>query len=178
MVKTNNNKANKKQSYLPEFVYGSMDGLVTTFAIVTGSVGAAFPAGIILVVGFANVFADAFSMGASSYLASVSEETIHEHEHVKRPITKAVITFASFAIVGLIPLAPFVLAYIEPAFTDYAIKTSIVVTVLAFAGVGYISGLKLGKNPIRTALRNVFIGGTAALIAFTVGRALASVFGV
>jgi len=171
-------KDKKKNSYLPEFVYGSMDGLVTTFAIVTGSIGAALPAGIILIIGFANVLADAFSMGSSSYLSAVSEESIHEHTHKKRPIRKSIVTFISFAVVGLIPLLPFLAAYIEPLFAPYAIKTSIIATMTAFAGVGYISGLKLGKNPMRTALRNVLIGGSAAVIAFGVGHALSKVFGV
>ncbi|MBL4644497.1 MAG: VIT1/CCC1 transporter family protein [Candidatus Pacebacteria bacterium] len=168
----------KKESYLPEFIYGSMDGLVTTFAIVTGSIGAALPAGIILIIGFANVLADAFSMGSSSYLSAVSEESMHEHAHVKRPIRKSIITFVSFALVGLIPLMPFVGAYWKPSLAPYAIQVSIIATMIAFAGVGYISGSKLGKNPIRTAIRNVLIGGTAAAIAFGVGHVLANVFGV
>lgn len=170
-------KDKKKQSYLPEFVYGSMDGLVTTFAIVTGSIGAALPAGVILIIGFANVIADAFSMGSSSYLASVSEESVHKHIHTKRPIGKAVATFLSFAVVGLIPLAPFVVSYFIPSFTEYAIATSVTATMLAFGAVGYISGATLGKNPIRTALRNIVIGGIAATLAFTVGFLLRNVFG-
>jgi len=170
-------KANKK-SFVPEFVYGSMDGLVTTFAIVTGSVGAALPAAVILVVGFANVFADAFSMGASSYLSSISEETVHAHRHKKRPFARGIATFSSFAIVGLVPLVPFVFTAIVPAFTPYAVKTSVIATMAAFALVGYVSGCAVGKNPYFTALRNVLIGGAAASIAYGVGSVVASVFGV
>ncbi|PCI30680.1 hypothetical protein COB52_01170 [Candidatus Kaiserbacteria bacterium] len=163
----------KKNSYLPEFVYGSMDGLVTTFAIVTGSIGAALPVGIILVIGFANVLADAFSMGASSYLSAVSEGS-----QMRRPINKSFVTFASFAILGMVPLIPFVVAFFVPEFGEHAIKTSVIATLVAFGAIGYTSGSILGKNPIFTAIRNILIGGTAAYIAFFVGSALSKVFGV
>ncbi|MDH3361222.1 MAG: VIT1/CCC1 transporter family protein [Nitrosopumilus sp.] len=53
-----------------DFIYGSIDGAVTTFAIVAGTVGASLPAGIILILGFANLFADGFSMAAANYQAS------------------------------------------------------------------------------------------------------------
>jgi len=155
-----------------------MDGLVTTFAVVTGAAGASLAPGVILIVGFANVFADAFSMGASSYLSAVSEESTHEHMHRKRPGAKGVVTFISFVLIGMVPLAPFLYAFIVPSFAARALTVSIVVTLVSFAGVGYISGLALGKNPFKTALRNTSIGALAAAIAFGVGHTLATVFGV
>ena len=59
--------------YLPELVYGANDGIVTTFAVVSGVTGADLDAGIVLVLGIANLFADGFSMGMSSYLSRRSE---------------------------------------------------------------------------------------------------------
>ena len=56
--------------HFDDFIYGSIDGAVTTFAIVAGVMGASLPAGIILILGFANLFADGFSMGVSNYQAS------------------------------------------------------------------------------------------------------------
>lgn len=55
-----------------DIVYGAHDGIVTTFAVVAGTVGADLPDGIILVLGVANLLADGFSMGAGSYLSSRS----------------------------------------------------------------------------------------------------------
>ena len=55
--------------YLPDLVYGANDGIITTFAVVTGVVGAELSERIILILGFANLLADGFSMGASNYLA-------------------------------------------------------------------------------------------------------------
>ena len=56
--------------HFDDFIYGSIDGAVTTFAIVAGVIGASLPSGIILILGFANLFADGFSMAAANYQAS------------------------------------------------------------------------------------------------------------
>ncbi|MGY5148489.1 MAG: VIT1/CCC1 transporter family protein [Candidatus Nitrosopumilus sp. bin_68KS] len=58
------------KNYFDDFIYGSIDGAVTTFAIVAGVVGASLSPSIILILGFANLFADGFSMAAANYQAS------------------------------------------------------------------------------------------------------------
>jgi VIT1/CCC1 family predicted Fe2+/Mn2+ transporter len=54
-------------NYLRDFIYGGIDGTVTTFAIVAGVAGAAMPGSVVLVLGFANLIADGFAMGAGNY---------------------------------------------------------------------------------------------------------------
>jgi VIT1/CCC1 family predicted Fe2+/Mn2+ transporter len=66
-------KKNWIQDYVAEIVYGGVDGVVTTFAIVAASAGANLSSSVIFVLGFANLFADGFSMGVSSYLAKRAE---------------------------------------------------------------------------------------------------------
>ena len=46
---------------------------MTTFAIVAGAVGAGFSGGVVVILGFANLIADGFSMAASNYLGTKSE---------------------------------------------------------------------------------------------------------
>lgn len=65
-----------QQSYLRDFVYGSIDGSVTTFAVVAGVVGAQLPGHIIVILGLANLFADGFSMAASNFLGTRAEVQI------------------------------------------------------------------------------------------------------
>lgn len=60
-------------SYLRDWVYGGIDGAVTTFAIVAGSLGAGLSTTIILILGAANLLADGFSMAAANYSGSKSE---------------------------------------------------------------------------------------------------------
>lgn len=68
-----------RQNYLRDWIYGGIDGSVTTFAVVSGVVGARLSPWIILVMGLANLLADGFSMAASNFLG-----TRAEHEDLKR----------------------------------------------------------------------------------------------
>lgn len=63
----------KHQSYLGDFVLGAIDGCVTTFAVVSGAVGANLPNGVAVILGFANLAADGFSMAASNYQRAKSD---------------------------------------------------------------------------------------------------------
>lgn len=56
-----------RQTYLRDFVYGGIDGAVTTFAVVAGVAGAALSPRIVLILGVANLVADGFSMAAGNY---------------------------------------------------------------------------------------------------------------
>jgi VIT1/CCC1 family predicted Fe2+/Mn2+ transporter len=68
---------------IEDFVYGGTDGVVTTFAIVTGAFGASLPVSVILILGFANLFADGFSMSIGNYLSSRTHKEIIEKERRK-----------------------------------------------------------------------------------------------
>lgn len=76
-------------SYRKDFVYGAVDGLVTTFAIVSGVAGARLSSAVVIVLGLANLLADGFSMAVSNYLGSKSEleeaERLRqmEHDHIR-----------------------------------------------------------------------------------------------
>ena len=60
-------------NYLRDWIYGGIDGTITTFAIVAGVVGADLPGTVVLVLGLANLVADGFAMGAGNYSATKAE---------------------------------------------------------------------------------------------------------
>jgi VIT1/CCC1 family predicted Fe2+/Mn2+ transporter len=62
------------QQYLGEFVYGGIDGSVTTFAVVAGAAGAGLSSSVVLILGFANLLADGFAMSVGAYLSKKSEQ--------------------------------------------------------------------------------------------------------
>lgn len=64
--------------YLRDFIYGGIDGAITTFAIVSGVVGAGLSARIIVILGLANLFADGLSMAVSNFLGTRAEAQIRE----------------------------------------------------------------------------------------------------
>lgn len=59
--------------YIHDIVYGANDGIVTTFAIVSGVNGAELSASVVVVLGLANVLADGLSMGLGNFLSSRSK---------------------------------------------------------------------------------------------------------
>ena len=65
--------AGAKPNYIRDWVYGGIDGAVTTFAIISGVVGAELSTRTIIIMGFANLIADGFSMAASNYSGTKTE---------------------------------------------------------------------------------------------------------
>ena len=70
----------KGHQYIGDVVYGGLDGIVTTFAVVSGVAGADLSAGIVLILGIANLLGDGFSMAAGAYLSARSEQEYYDRE--------------------------------------------------------------------------------------------------
>jgi VIT1/CCC1 family predicted Fe2+/Mn2+ transporter len=77
-------------SYLPDAIYGAIDGTVTTFAILAGAVGAHLSPRVIIILGVANLVADGFSMAAGNYTATRTalQRAAHLREVEKRHIAE------------------------------------------------------------------------------------------
>lgn len=59
--------------FLKPLIFGGLDGILTSFAIVAGAAGGSMPIPVILVLGFSNIFADALAMGVGEFLSSKAE---------------------------------------------------------------------------------------------------------
>jgi VIT1/CCC1 family predicted Fe2+/Mn2+ transporter len=66
--------------YLGDMVFGGLDGIITTFAVVSGVAGAQLGARVVLIMGLANLFADGFSMAIGAYLSSKSDQEYYQRE--------------------------------------------------------------------------------------------------
>lgn len=216
------------ENYLGEFVYGGIDGCITTFAVVAGSVGAGLESSIIIILGFANLFADGFAMSVGAYLSVKSErENFRKHlrheywsvenipesetqeireifqnkgfegellerivdvvtsdkdkwvdimmkeelemmEEKRSPLMIGATTYLAFFLVGLIPLAIYVLDLVHPLNQNLFLYSSIL-TAIGFTVIGvfksYVSNVKMWKSVSETLV----LGSIAALVAFYVG---------
>ena len=128
--------------YLKEFVYGGIDGCVTTFAVVAGATGAGLNSGIIIVLGFANLIADGFSMSVGNYLSVKSGIAAGKNQDqspaARSPFQTAGATFFSFIIMGFIPLLVYVLSYLNAIKSGYLFPVSCGLTLLAFLFIGFL----------------------------------------
>jgi len=161
------------KKYLAELVYGAIDGTVTTFAVIAGAIGASLNPGIVVVLGFANLFADGFSMAVSNYLSMKSSNDLMETG--KNPLKTAFATFISFIFVGFIPLFSFVAAFFSSYINDRKFLISIILTGSAFLFIGWVRAAVVKKGHLKSALETLCIGGIAAVIAFVVGFLLKDV---
>mmetsp|Transcript_11651 Transcript_11651/g.24563 ORF Transcript_11651/g.24563 Transcript_11651/m.24563 type:complete len:279 (-) Transcript_11651:2657-3493(-) len=59
--------------FLKPLIFGGLDGILTSFAIVAGAAGGSMPVPVVLVLGFSNIFADALAMGVGEFLSSKAE---------------------------------------------------------------------------------------------------------
>ncbi|MDP3998481.1 MAG: VIT1/CCC1 transporter family protein [bacterium] len=73
----------KAGAYIKDLVYGANDGIITTFAVVAGATGASLSPMIVIILGFANLFADGLSMGAGNYLGIKSEQDYQKAQRKK-----------------------------------------------------------------------------------------------
>lgn len=209
-----------RSSYLRDWIYGGIDGTVTTFAIVAGVVGANLSASVLLILGFANLLADGFAMAASNYTGTKAERENYERllaverKHIaivpegereeirqifaakgfsgsdlervvavitsdpalwaktmaaeeyglspmlRSPTRAAVCTFIAFVLCGCVPL----LSYLSPAGLD----ASVIATGATFFGVGAIKSLWSSAGWMRSGLEVLFVGMTAAALAYVV----------
>jgi vacuolar iron transporter family protein len=67
-------------AYIGSMVYGALDGIVTTFAVVSGVAGAELGSNVILILGVGNLLADGFSMGVGDFLSTKSEREYYDRE--------------------------------------------------------------------------------------------------
>ncbi len=219
------------QEYISEFVYGGIDGSVTTFAVVAGSAGAGLGSEVVIILGFANLIADGFSMSIGAYLANKSElENYEKHKAIeywevdnlpekereeieeiyrdkgfegellqavvdkicenrdrwvdvmmkeelelfpsdKSPLGMAGVTFASFNIVGFIPLLVYVWDYISPTGWNL-FQTAAILTGIGFILIGWLKAAVNHASIWRSIAETLILGASAAVLAYYAGAIL------
>lgn len=155
------------------FVLGANDGIITTFAVVAGVVGANLPAHIILILGIANMIADGISMSVGDYLGERSAaqyEKAHTGEEGEVIWKSSAATFIAFVVAGSLPLAPYVLQFAGmPIPADQTFMYSIICTGIALFLVGSLGTIVTKGNWLKSGLEMLSIGAIAAVVAYALG---------
>lgn len=155
-----------RASFLHASILATNDGLVTTFAVIAGSLGADLDPRVIVILGIANLFADGFSMATGNYLGSKGEEEYEKSHNLKEKtpaFITGLVTFTAFVIAGSMPIFPYLLKLKNPFEYSVAIMAGSLIII------GVVQGIFTKKNIIYTGTRSLIIGGTAATVAYLIG---------
>lgn len=164
--------------YLGEFVYGGIDGIVTTFAVVAATVGAGLGSAVVIVLGMANLVADGISMGVSAYLSEKSNIALQKRDQSsiddpRRSYKVGVMTFLSFLLVGFVPIMVYVADHVFTlGLGDNLFLYSAILAAAAFIGVGWLKGHVAKEPKIRSIIETLLLGAVASAAAYYIGVAL------
>jgi VIT1/CCC1 family predicted Fe2+/Mn2+ transporter len=159
--------------HIGDLVFGANDGIVTTFAVVSGVTGAALSPRVIIILGLANLLADGIAMGAGNYLGMRSEQEYQKSlkgtvdEGRLHAIGHGAAIFLAFFLAGSIPLLPFVFL---PA--DNVFLSSCIATGFALFVVGSLRTLVTRARWFISGLEMLLVGSLAAAAAYAVGHVL------
>ena len=154
-------------------VLGANDGIITTFAVVAGVVGAGLPIQTIIILRIANMLADGISMSLGDYLGEQSVSQLEKKKHAplsKFFISTSGVTFYAFVVAGSLPLIPYLLHFIGIDMPlDLRFPLSILSTAFALFVIGSARTIITKHGWLRSGLEMLTVGAIAATLAYFVG---------
>jgi len=154
-------------------VYGGMDGIISTFAVVSGVAGAALDPTIVLILGFSNLFADGISMACGDFLSTRAKKDYEKSHKLaiddENEQDNAWTTFFAFVLFGLVPLLMYVLSFAVESLAESAFLLSSIFTGFTLILLGVIKGHLSGVSLFRSGLETFIIGALAASVAYGIG---------
>jgi VIT1/CCC1 family predicted Fe2+/Mn2+ transporter len=161
--------------YVRDLVYGANDGIITTFAVVSGVAGGSLSHFAILVVGVATLAADGMSMGAGNLLAIRADEHARQADGLpeleRYPWKHGFATLLAFIVAGAMPLLPFLL----PMSPRIRLTASTALTFGCLFLFGAARAVITRDRWWRTGLETLALGAMVAAAAYGAGRIVAFV---
>jgi len=155
--------------YIRDVVYGANDGLITTFAVVSGVAGGGLSSPAVIVVGAANLAADGVSMGVGNLVAIRADERARAAAGLPEletyPWKHGLATMLAFVVAGTIPLVP----YVIPALHQRGWWSS-GLTFLTLFALGALRALVTVDRWWRSGIETLALGAVVAVAAFGAGR--------
>jgi len=224
-------KHNTSGGFIKSFVYGGLDGILTTFAIVTGVYGGNLQPSTVVILGISSVIGDGLAMAIGDFVSTKSEQEFQQSEREREewevennpegekeemidiytkkgmaeadaiimtdtlaknkkvwvdimmveelglidsdesPFKNGLVTFCSFATMGLVPLLPYIVGAIAHTYNG-AFWASLVLTCAMLFFLGAIKTRITGKNWFVSGMETFSMGAVAAGVAFLLGLAL------
>ena len=144
------------------------DGIVSTLGVVVGVAAATDSRKLVILTALVLIIVESLSMAAGTYLANKSEMEVAHLPLVKtfrKSVTGSFFMGVSYIFGGFLSIIPFF--FVSP-YT--AILPSIMLSIAALFGIGYLKGRAAGINRIRSGLEMSLVSLTAATIGYLVGK--------
>jgi VIT1/CCC1 family predicted Fe2+/Mn2+ transporter len=154
-------------------VFGVQDGIVSTFGLVMGVVGAQVSPEAVLIAGIAGAVSGAVSMGAGEYVSVKVQRELLEVRGIRdedgnvSPNRAALANSGLFVLGAAFPLAPFLFLVGFPA---VLVSTGLSITALFSTGALLTRLTK--RSAVASGLRMLIIGGGAGILGYVVGTLL------
>ena len=159
--------------HIGDLVFGANDGIVTTFAVVSGVSGAELSTRVALILGVANLLADGFAMGAGNYLGQRSEQDYQEsvmgmaREGRIHAAGHGAAIILAFVLAGSVPLLPLIFWPGARTFEISCLATGIILFT-----VGSLRTVITRARWFVSGLEMLLIGSVAAAVSYAVGFVL------
>jgi VIT1/CCC1 family predicted Fe2+/Mn2+ transporter len=180
-------------SLVKPLVFGGIDGLTTTLALVWGSIAAGeqlVSADAVLVLGVANLMATALSMGIGDYVGTLAEfEAVGSSEDKKSPLMKqdvrtaalrsGLTMFLSFVVFGGLPLVPYVPFMFSSNYTRRVASTMLCAASFFALGAAraHMEGSHHCGSALRISVNMLLMGSAAAFVSFCSSRGIHAILG-
>lgn len=160
--------------YIRDLVYGANDGIITTFAVVSGASGGAVAATAILIIGVANLTADGMSMGVGNLLSIRAHERVRAAQDLPEeeayPWKHGAATLLAFVAAGAIPLCPFLF---PPAWGNAALWSTVLTFITLFL-VGAARATLTAERWWKAGLETLALGALVAAAAYGASAVVAA----
>lgn len=160
--------------YIRDLVYGANDGIITTFAVVSGATGGALSAAAVLIIGAANLAADGMSMGVGNLLSIRAHERVRAAQGLPEeeayPWKHGTATLLAFVAAGAVPLLPFIFA----GGTGGGAIWSTALTFAALFGIGAARALLTAERWWVAGSETLGLGALVAAAAYGASALVAS----
>ena len=158
--------------HIGDLVFGANDGIITTFAVVTGVTGANLAPRVAIILGFANLLADGIAMGAGNYLSARSQQEYERNstgtsdETHGHAVGHAFAMLLAFVMAGAVPLLPFLVA------GENRFQWSVLATGTILFIIGSLRTVVTGAKWFSSGLEMLLVGSLAAGVAYGIGNLL------
>ncbi len=149
-----------------DIIYGGTDGLITTFSVMIACISSNQSNNTVIALSMANIFADGFAIGISSYQSEIVNPT--------EAVFKGIVTFLSFSLLGSIPVIVFYIYKDKDYFTKLC--AIVVASLISLFVIGILKQYKINQKKsennslLRGGLKTAGLGACGGFIAYLVTK--------